>query len=374
MAPLIDTLKVAGANRTVWVFGAGASAFYDIPTQARILQRLAVMKRPGNNAVQDGLNGLRKKVQQHCRLILPGLDITDDRLSLEEVFSAFELRQTEARSTGEEISKAEAAFDDLIEALRVAMCVFGPGTLQKWKPHRRNGTFSPYAELIEKLVPVGPPRPPPHCLVTFNYDICLDRCLINLRGSGAEYDLDYGFQLANSRCSKAPNFGSPRDGQSLLTLRTHGSLNWRRCKACHNVFTTLNSQSIIRDSLRCYACGKKRMDYVLVHPSFNRRYDDPLLQIVWGRLSEELLGADRWVFVGYSLPPADFHFRELLRDCLRSRRSRAKPTEIVLVDRGQETDQAFIRVRESYEWLFGKNLSVWKPTPGGFADFVAALS
>jgi hypothetical protein len=295
----------------------------------------------------------------------------DKRLSLDEVFSAYELRRTELRSTTTESSAAATAFDNLIEALRHAMQVFGRGDAKKWKPHERGGKPSPYAELLERLLPKGTSSVPSHALVTFNYDVCLDRCLINLRDSPADYDLDYGIQFSNARCLKAPPFETPRPERSILALRTHGSLNWRRCRACHSVFTTLSKQTAIPDDFKCYACGRQRMDYVLVHPSFNRRYDDPLLQIVWGRMFEEFVKSDRWVLIGYSLPSADFHFRELLRDSLTARDSKGMATEVVLVGR---KDDAFTRLVESYRWLFENHLKVWRPTTGGFADFVKTLS
>src|SRR5207249_4662370 len=137
----------------------------------------------------------------------------------------------------------------------------------------------------------------------------LDRCALNLRES-ADRDVDYGIPLANARCAGAPDFGTPRGERSLLLLRTHGALNWIRCRACHSVFSTLSRQQEIPEQFLCYACGEPRMGYILVHPSYSRRYDDPILQLVWGRMHEELIRADRWVFIGYSLPPADFHFRE----------------------------------------------------------------
>jgi len=376
MAALFDDFRLADATRTAWIFGAGASAPtpYNVPTQAAVLKHFVTMARPGPEVVQNKFDELRERVKAHCKQVLPGLAPDDPAVSLEEVFSAFELAARDPRSTREEVDQAQDAFDDLLQALRLSTYVFGRGDALKWRPHTRNGIASPYAELVEKLVPAGAAGPVPHTFITFNYDVNLDRCLINLRGSAANFDVDYGFALANSRCEGAPRFDPPDPMRSVLLLRTHGALNWIRCRACRSVFSTLARQQEIPESLKCYACGKQRMDYVLVHPSYYRSYDDAILQLVWGRTYEELVRADRWVFIGYSLPPADVHFRELLRDALRVRRNGGLDTKVVLVGRGPEGSDGFNAGVRAYEAIFDTGLSVWRATPAGFSDFPSRVA
>jgi hypothetical protein len=372
---LIKEFRLTDAEQTVWIFGAGASAPdpYGVPTQAALLTHFAKMDRPGGKVVQKRLEDLKDRVRKHCKQVLPGLDMSDPSVTLEEVFSAFELAAQDPRSSRAEVTDAQDAFDDLVQALRLATYVFGRGDAGKWKPHDRGGVSSPYAELLEKLLPAGSKGPVAHTLITFNYDVNLDRCLINLRGSAADYDVDYGIALANSRCPDAPEFDPPPPDRSVLLLRTHGALNWIRCRACRSIFTTLGKQQEIPEDLKCYACGKLRMDYVLVHPSYFRRYDDPVLQLIWGRSYEELVRAERWVFVGYSLPPADVHFRELLRDALRVRNERAKATSVVLVGRGPVNTNEFKALVRSYEAMFSTGVSAWEATAGGFGDFVGIV-
>lgn len=367
----VDELKISDAKRTVWIFGAGASVPYKVPAQAQVLARFAKAPRPGPAAAKVSLDNLRKRVQTHCNRVLPGLPMDDPAVTLEEIFSAYELALADPRSTRDEVTNAQKALDDLLQALRIATQVFGRGDANKYKPHARSGTKSPYAELIEKLFPAGATGNVAHTFVTFNYDVILDRCLINLKGSSADFDVDYGLAMANARCAKAPGFDAPRADRSILLLRTHGGLNWIRCRACRSIFTTVSQHKDIPEDLSCYACGKARMDYILVHPSYLRSYDDPALQFVWGRTYEELRKAERWVLVGYSLPPADVHFRELLRDSLRDRNK--KSTEVVLVTRGPSTEQSFQNAVSTYKHIFESKLRVWNATTNGFSDFVKAL-
>lgn len=370
MTTQIDSLSVTAAARTVWVFGAGASLFYEVPSQARLLDRLATMNRPGTYGTQARFDELKKRIEQHIERVLPGLEYTDSRVSLEEVFSSYELQLADARSSAEEMSTAHKAISDLREGIRIATQVYGRGDSRKWRPHAREGTASPYAELIEKLFPSSACDPGAHTLVTFNYDINLDRCLLNLRGTPADLDVDYGFGLSNSRCDGAPPFDPPRADRSVLLLRTHGSLNWIRCGACESLFSTVNRHGKVTTRTKCYRCDLARLNYILVHPSYFRRYDDPVLRIVWGRTDAELVGAERWVFVGYSLPPADAHFRELLRSARRERIRKGLATQVVLVGHGPPSKKHFKDALETYAALFDSDLVAWKATANGFPDFV----
>jgi hypothetical protein len=366
----VDRVSLGSHGRTLWVFGAGASAAkpYQVPVQNQLLSRFATMTRPGGAAFQTEFDALRKRVEAHCRAVQPGLSYDNPRLSLEEVFAAYELARDEPRSTATQASDAEAALRDLREAIRVATFVYGRGDAMKFKPFHRKAVSSPYAELLEQLF-VKPASSQAHVLVTFNYDICLDRCAINLRTCKAGLDLDYGIPLSNHRATGAPAFDPPKPDASVLLLRIHGALNWTRCLACQSVFTTVNRHAAVSEASTCWACHRNRLDYVFVHPSYLRSYSDPIVQLVWGRCQEELVRSDRWVFIGYSLPAADVHFRELLRDCLRERDRAGKATDVLVVGRGPVKPDTF----ESYDALFEARVTAWNATPAGFGDFVHAL-
>ena len=368
----IDRLELSQAQKTAWIFGAGASRSdpYAVPVQSELLQHFATMTRPGTKGLQAKLQELRERVRGHCQRIQPGLAFDSTNLSLEEVFSAYELVLANPASSQERLN-AEGAVRDLGDALRQATLVFGPGNAAKFKPYARDGTPSPYAELVEKLFPKTDPQASlkKHPLITFNYDINLDRCLINRRAV-VDVDLDYGIPLANERSPGAPQFDPPRPDRSTLLLRLHGGLNWIRCQACQSCFVTVNKQAAVKEDDKCWTCGGQRLAYILVYPSFLRTYSDPLIQLVWGRCHEELVRADRWVFIGYSLPTADVHFRQLLRDCLRIRKEENLQTSVVLVGKEPELSSKDV---VSYQHLFEGSpaeLLVWKATTRGFSDFV----
>lgn len=371
---LIDTVRLRDAPRTALVFGAGASVFYDVPLQPWLLARFMAGTPRGGARNREIIRKRRLRIRRCCRVVYPGLAPTDPGVALEEVFAAYELLRDDPRSTAKEVRKAHSILKDLLLAVRYATVVPGKLTQPKWQPFSRNDTRSPYAELLERLVPAGTQSADNLTLITFNYDVNLDRCVINLRGGPSDLDIDYGVVFANSRCNDpaVPLFQAPREG-AMLVLRPHGGLTWFRCLACRSVFTTLGRQQQIAGDTVCWTCGAKRVDYVLVHPSYSRRYDDPLLTSIWGRTYEALVKSDRWIFIGYSLPPADFHFRALLRQALAARDGKRQSTDVIMVGVHKRPDpkEEFRNMIATYQAMFHKRLTVWRATENGFSDFVS---
>jgi hypothetical protein len=357
------------------VFGAGASAPqpYKVPAQKDMLKEFFKRNFPGREQRQQNILTLKQDVKDDCLFVLPGAK--PEEVSLEEIFSAYELMLSEPRTPLDLRERAQAALVRLKQAIQYSTYTLGRGDSKKWRPHDRGQAESPYAELLEKLYPAnGNAVDGEHGFVTFNYDINLDRCLINLRDA-ANVDLDYGIAMANERTSRAPEWKNPqKDRKSALLLRIHGALNWLRCDACYSLFTTVNRHAYVKGTSRCWACGNENIDNVIVHPTYIRAYEDPVIKLVWGRCQEELVLSDRWIFVGYSLPMADVHFRELLRHCWRSREKAGRKTEIMLIGRKQPNGELINKdVYRNYVFLFGDAIQVWDGTQNGFSDLPAVI-
>lgn len=387
---LFDELSLAGARRTAWIFGAGASvcAPYSVPTQARLLEAFAAMGPFGRTpAERAAFRRLQKRVQAHVERVLPGRPFTSRATALEEVFSWYELVRDgrELPTMPGERAAAVEALTDLVEALGAVTTVRGANTAKKFKPFpetpREPKAKAPYAELIERLLTRGERDGQAHAfaasahrLVTMNYDISLDRCLLHLNGQGVH--LDYGVPVAGLGAAQRPD-GAP-DEATFLLLRVHGSLNWLRCpEAACGVLHYSGDLHADADGRLCPACGRGRLLPVLVYPSFTRTYDDPVIDAVWTRTRLELTSADRWVFVGYSMPRADVHFRALLRGCLARRRAAGLSTDVVVVGRGpvalDDPNHELTLAATEYWGLFGASLRLWRATENGFTDLPARI-
>ena len=373
--PMTDEFFLSKADKTIWVFGAGASFSkpYNVPIQANLLETFTKIKPPGSGKIRDEFEKLKKSVEDACKIILPGAALKN--VTLEEVFSAFEIQSQANWATDDKKAMSRTAISDLRRMLVLTTGVRGRGNALKYKPHKRNNGTSPYAELLEKLFPVKCKNDVirAHVLVTMNYDINLDRCLLNMRDSKCGgIDLDYGVEFADYRLSGSFERPGPR---CVLLLRLHGGLNWKRCLACQALYTTVSSHANVLPRETCRMCGSERLDHVIVHPSFTRQYVDPVLQIVWGRLLEELRSADRWVFIGYSLPPADVHLRSLLRHAFNMRTDAGKKTSVFWVGyRKSPDDDNWLNLGERFFHLFGNKAVAWEKAEEGFLGFVRELS
>lgn len=372
--PKTDKFHLSRADKTIWIFGAGASFSkpYAVPQQKDLLDTFQKIKPQKSAVAKKEFEELRNRVSEECKKILPGSQLRD--VTLEEVFSAFEIQEEAGWTTSEEKELARKAVSDLRKMLVITTGVRGRGDAIKYKPHKRGDRPSPYAEILEKLFPLKCKADllKAHVLATMNYDISLDRCLLNMRNDECgNIDLDYGIEFADYRLPGS--FERPSE-RSVLLLRLHGGLNWKRCSACQALFTTVSSHANVLPREKCRMCGSERLDHVIVPPSFTRQYTDPVLQIIWGRLLEELRSADRWVFIGYSLPNADVHLRTLLSHAFNMRSAAGEKISIYWVGfKRSADDKNWLDLGERFYHLFGDKAIAWEKAEEGFSGFVREM-
>lgn len=162
-------------------------------------------------------------------------------------------------------------------------------------------------------------------VLTTNYDLVLEQGLYRVLGDeSGELSLeelsqrvDFGFdwRLPNYH-DHEPVVSRPR-GAAIGLYKLHGSLNWLRCDQCgyvyvnhHGAIYGLEHLDSPSDHNTC-TCGA-RLRAVLVTPSTVRDVRDANLLTVWNSALEALRTADRWSFVGYSLPGEDVSLRSIL--------------------------------------------------------------
>lgn len=107
---------------------------------------------------------------------------------------------------------------------------------------------------------------------------------------------------------------------------------WLRCPCSNHVYTGLGSpksayeiyvkpapspfiQEFIDDRERD---SPSMLEPYIITPTFTKIFDLPHIQTTWHNAFVELREASEIVFIGYSLPDADYHFRTLLRRAVRS--------------------------------------------------------
>jgi hypothetical protein len=171
----------------------------------------------------------------------------------------------------------------------------------------------------------------PLSIVSLNWDILLDNALYSALeehdSRTGDYDpfgvVDYCCYISslaqgNSRI-RSGLWSLGCRGYNVKLLKLHGSMNWLQCPNCQKLFVEFGDKQQILDQVghtlcrRCQKCGHQdRLNGSLVMPTFLKDLSNFQVKLVWQNAGVELMEARRLVFIGYSLPDADFEFRQLL--------------------------------------------------------------
>lgn len=149
--------------------------------------------------------------------------------------------------------------------------------------------------------------------------------------------IDYGCH------AKAVTFKNGRlvprllSGETLHILKPHGSVNWLYCDACREIFwvppsdtervaetlfrrsdwTAVLSRAKVKKptsrSPSCPHCKAKSLGTRFATFSYRKALDFPMHSASWYTAEQYLKGSADWVFIGYSMPAADFDFKHLLK-------------------------------------------------------------
>jgi hypothetical protein len=140
-------------------------------------------------------------------------------------------------------------------------------------------------------------------IISFNWDLVLDELLLKEVTSPTQY----GFQ------------GS---AEGLTLLKPHGSLNWFDEKQSKRLKDRFKVPLAKASGKGTYAFTKfrspkskigNRYQPLIVPPHYMKRFDQPGFKEVWNTCVSKLSTAREVIFIGYSLPPSDFHARFMLR-------------------------------------------------------------
>ncbi len=166
-------------------------------------------------------------------------------------------------------------------------------------------------------------------------------------------------------------------------VKIHGSSNWLYCDNCRQLFWFHPDKShriasqLIRDDdlsrmqqflrpksrealdtisdlrfrtkIKCQCSDNVALGTRIATFSYLKALDFPMFQKSWFAAEELLRAAQRWVFIGYSLPPADYEFKYLLK---RTQLSRPKELEFVIISGGQKSEVR--RTYDNYQRFFGR--------------------
>lgn len=358
---------MAKVQKTLFFLGAGFSKDAGGPIQNEIVKTL--LSEEFCNIHQSDL-GVQSALKIFKEFLEKELFINENQYSnvvLEDVFTPIDRCIVEGRSYG---SYSHSMLVELREKLHYLLAKsIQYGVDIKGGNKQYINDFANYINTLAKRR-LDDFKEDNVAILTTNWDILLDNALNRIvkhetdcisqgdyeRGPIAVVDYCcYISSLEDDSYIKPGLFALGRKGYSIKYLKLHGSMNWLHCPNCQRLYVKFDEKTMFAEKY-CKHCAKNfkhlnreknsiKLKGNLLLPTFIKDLKNIQLQLVWQNAGIELSEATKIVFIGYSLPVADFEIRQLL-----SRFVRKNAIIEVVVFPGGNPDSEIKR----YQDFFGK--------------------
>lgn len=306
------------------VVGAGFSANADLPVASRFTQdllRLRGLSLDGPSVRQ--IKYIREFVDQ---VFGEGSSRkADDWPELEDVFTLIDLSANTGHNLGTHHSAAR------LRVVRRAIIVRMIRMLsQAYRRGMKNA--GPDWNALEELFDNFDIEDT--AVLSMNWDTVFERGIARTQ---LVRRVDYGCHATPSSFSGNKLVARKLKGDTLHILKPHGSVNWLYCDACRETFWVPpnDTEQVARTLFRpedwsvvlgdsgvkapatlspaCPHCDAKSLGTRFATFSYRKALDFPMHAASWRTAEEYLKISGNWVFIGYSMPPADFEFKHLLK-------------------------------------------------------------
>lgn len=333
------------------ILGSGFSRESGLPSTSELNRELLIS--PPTNHVAATLEGEISRILRGFWRSVFGWDESGPRPSLEDHFTVIDL----AANTGHHLG-AEYGPRKLRAIRRMSIHrIFQILDAKFERSEAVNRLFQELANTHEVSI------------VTLNWDIVAERYALAVGG------FCYG-------CGERDLSGELVGERGMPILKLHGSSNSIYCNCCRSLFCVAASESelykaalelklylepddfdlfesppSVSKSLRefgernrnCIVCKGKFAGRIATF-SYRKDLSVPYFQASWDRAGLVLREAERWLFIGYSMPEADFEFRCLLKSAqLACCPAQGRQIEVVV-----KNDCSAAR---RYESFFGRDLT-----------------
>jgi len=207
--------------------------------------------------------------------------------------------------------------------------------------------------------------------ISINWDTVIERRVAELR---KVVDFDYKCLAVAADFKGKENVVMKRkpldEAKTLPLVKIHGSVNWLYCDNCRRLYWFPAEKAIevalqlvthkegkrlklarLEDCERwaCPVCSEVPLTTRIATFSFLKALDFPMFERSWLSAEQLLRNAKKWIFIGYSLPAADYEFKHLLK---RVQLSRASSPEFVVITGGTAENAKY--TRNNYQRFFGR--------------------
>jgi NAD-dependent SIR2 family protein deacetylase len=173
--------------------------------------------------------------------------------------------------------------------------------------------------LLQKLFPTGRYHEKEFSFISFNYDLLLDKALMDILDR--DIYVDYGIPFTNETIYSKPfeQWESPLGKKRITYLKPHGSFNWLCCPTCHSMYITgvkesrIFSTGYLHNVEHCLK-DQSELSYVMQPPTLYMNMKRHIyLQLIWKHTYDTLAEADVIIFIGYALKNADIWLKYILK-------------------------------------------------------------
>ena len=375
--------KPVRLEKTVYILGAGFSSPAGGPAQDAILGE--IWHLPDSREIAPHKTRLKDFLQNV-------LNVDETKVCLEDIYTPID------RCLADGIS-LRGANEDQLQQLRdsigylIALAIknrfdhatiTGAGYVAAFAKHLVGLAAVRAEKAIGKTDASEAKQYDPLSIISLNWDILLDNALNEALKAkdvglvGGDYApfgvVDYCCYISSLNAHESRirtglwSLGCK--GYNVKLLKIHGSMNWLQCPNCQQLFVGFDDKLIVPNfpaPKPCRHCQKQgNTSYLrgsLVMPTFLKDLTNFQIKLIWQNAGVEIMEARKLVFVGYSLPHADFEFRQLLSRMVH----KDAKIEVVLWDGSPRYNEEC----ERYKSFFSRHTLAFEPK--GVLEFVKKL-
>jgi NAD-dependent SIR2 family protein deacetylase len=358
-------------TKTVYILGAGFSKPAKAPIQSEIIQEIISLriKQFGSKdkTIKNYLDDFEKFLENE--LFIDRDDF--NKVALEDVFTPID------RCIIDGISFRSLDNKKLIELREKIYSLIIIAIKEKLKDSTEQkqyiDKFARY--LIRQMKPrMENKKHDPVAVISTNWDILLDNSIkraIEIDNNNGVVDYCcYISSLDDDDTIKPGLWALGKGKYNVKLLKIHGSMNWLNCPKCQRLYVAFYdkiAESGIYKDKNCNHCNtnfrENRTNSTalrsnLIMPTFLKDLNNFQIKLIWQNAGVELSEADKVVFMGYSLPQADYELRQLLSRMIPHnskievvmRDEKDEETGKIVIERTIENDEILNR----YKTFFGK--------------------
>lgn len=339
--------------RTAYVVGAGRSSYAGLPLQSEFTAQILAARDFGSGPSRTMVKHLDRFVEN----VFHSGKASDQWPDLEDIFTFVDM----SANTGHHLGHNHAPKD--LRQIRRELLARTVRMLHQRYERARKKSLPGRKKLAAFLKSLDRQRA---SFVSLNWDTSLERTLQEI---DPRISFSYGPGIEPARFAARGQIDVTRTKlKGLLIAKMHGSANSLYCDNCRRVFwfppaeTLRIADQIARENIWATTQRKPSVHFLKCHYcdvelgtrmatfSYRKALDFPMFQRSWSLAERKLRDSKRWVFIGYSLPAADFEFKHLLK---RVELACSEQPEIVVVTGGDD-ETAIARTLKNYRGLFGE--------------------